>query len=1029
MNKKFSTLMAGFLLTSAFASATPDVSKLQKVTFDDGNVKAGTYFVVQECDGVTGLSAGDQILGAKFTSDAKNVLKYLAPVLSSANLTNYNEYSYDWDVEVVQGLGGKYYYALKNTETGVYLTFDATTKAIITDPAKSKVKDFKDGLTSLFERDLQSNQMINGVNWYAVGVSGSPNSLLFNNSDGNVELGSLAVNEGAIYLCEYAKQPADLAQMNKTIAGEGFGLSFDKIKDYESNVIAETKKFKAFEVPEIKKDMGNGVVHVIPAGTYLAVTYPQTVVANKISTYEEFQACTFLAVDPAKNKGINEMDKNAGFGYEFSIVSASSMNYVEDINKDQANIKGQVYVGNACFSINLLNYGAEVKDYKYEFLLKGFRYVNKDGKLVAKTGMAIGTVTSEGKSYIVTNSTAVSFSLINTSIYNPKGLLSTEDAPSIYTIQFVSGENKEEYSEYGQYLTVGATTSTQFGLYSTTDENVENDPLYQFVITDIDTTNKVATFMNRQTKVGFNAVLYAEEGKELTYTIYSEDAQNFNLAVISEEDNNIVKFRSEPIAAKQIKLSPVAVENKFATFNAADEINGLIRFELARTSESDAKFFVYVPRTKAGKIVTNTVNAANRLIATEEAVDLFELVKVKSGKKDRVEVVEIPYVYNRDGKKYTSLKRDTVAYNTYNVKLFAPEEQTEYYVDRNAAIVAATSSFTPQAFVVKTNLDGSVSLIPADNNVANMTVASDFSNKATTYFQVTAVEEKDHAWTSGYSYYLGDAINKVKTFMVGEPEAISLEAKPQHISVEAVRGGFLSMNADKDGILAIANEASEDLTLWVDTVKSGETVPSFYIAKGGNFMYFATDSLQSALVGKDKYELEDGKAKLIFKAAELVSSDTLKTVVDGKEVLVATKANAAKKIKGGLDNFQYQIIKDEEGSDEYVIRLTDKYQYVRVINNMLTLDADKKKAARFYIESQSAPTANEGVEVSEVTVIAGEGNVTIAGAAGKKVVISNILGQVVANTVISSDNATIAAPAGVVVVAVEGEAAVKAIVK
>ncbi|WP_195435207.1 hypothetical protein [Parabacteroides merdae] len=65
MNKKFSTLMAGFLLTSAFASATPDVSKLQKVTFDDGNVKAGTYFVVQECDGVTGLSAGDQILGAK----------------------------------------------------------------------------------------------------------------------------------------------------------------------------------------------------------------------------------------------------------------------------------------------------------------------------------------------------------------------------------------------------------------------------------------------------------------------------------------------------------------------------------------------------------------------------------------------------------------------------------------------------------------------------------------------------------------------------------------------------------------------------------------------------------------------------------------------------------------------------------------------------------------------------------------------------------------------------------------------------
>ena len=86
----------------------------------------------------------------------------------------------------------------------------------------------------------------------------------------------------------------------------------------------------------------------------------------------------------------------------------------------------------------------------------------------------------------------------------------------------------------------------------------------------------------------------------------------------------------------------------------------------------------------------------------------------------------------------------------------------------------------------------------------------------------------------------------------------------------------------------------------------------------------------------------------------------------------------------------------------------------------------------FNIEKGSADdmaTDNEEIATSEVTVIAGEGNVTIAGAAGKKVVVSNILGQVVANTVITSDNATIAAPAGVVVVAVEGEEAVKATIK
>lgn len=102
--------------------------------------------------------------------------------------------------------------------------------------------------------------------------------------------------------------------------------------------------------------------------------------------------------------------------------------------------------------------------------------------------------------------------------------------------------------------------------------------------------------------------------------------------------------------------------------------------------------------------------------------------------------------------------------------------------------------------------------------------------------------------------------------------------------------------------------------------------------------------------------------------------------------------------------------------------------YVNVLNGNLVL-GEFNAVETFVIEDTEAPTANEGVAVSEVKVLAGEGNVTIAGAAGKKVVISNILGQVVANTVISSDNATIAAPAGVVVVAVEGEAAVKAIVK
>jgi len=88
------------------------------------------------------------------------------------------------------------------------------------------------------------------------------------------------------------------------------------------------------------------------------------------------------------------------------------------------------------------------------------------------------------------------------------------------------------------------------------------------------------------------------------------------------------------------------------------------------------------------------------------------------------------------------------------------------------------------------------------------------------------------------------------------------------------------------------------------------------------------------------------------------------------------------------------------------------------------------QAQIFHFETTTeTPTSAVAVSVSNVNVLAGEGNVQILNAAGKRVVISNILGQTVANTVVSSDNASIAAPAGVVVVAIEGAKAVKAIVK
>ena len=85
----------------------------------------------------------------------------------------------------------------------------------------------------------------------------------------------------------------------------------------------------------------------------------------------------------------------------------------------------------------------------------------------------------------------------------------------------------------------------------------------------------------------------------------------------------------------------------------------------------------------------------------------------------------------------------------------------------------------------------------------------------------------------------------------------------------------------------------------------------------------------------------------------------------------------------------------------------------------------------FNVEMTSEdPVSNVVVPTTTgVKVVAENGSVTVLNASGKRVVISNVLGQTVANTVLTSDRATVSAPKGVVLVAVEGEPVVKALVK
>ena len=134
--------------------------------------------------------------------------------------------------------------------------------------------------------------------------------------------------------------------------------------------------------------------------------------------------------------------------------------------------------------------------------------------------------------------------------------------------------------------------------------------------------------------------------------------------------------------------------------------------------------------------------------------------------------------------------------------------------------------------------------------------------------------------------------------------------------------------------------------------------------------------------------------------------------------------------------FAFRYVDDAAGS--FVIETADyvtlpdakagemkpTYGYLKWMNNVVVVVDDIKNADVYNMNEafEGNPTANEEISANTaVSVVASDGAVIVKGAEGKNVVVSTILGKVVANEVLNSDNETIAAPAGIVVVSVDGE--------
>ena len=977
MNKKILTLSTGLMLSSALAFAA-DVKDLKVVSAD--SFKSGNnYYVVADVDGNGKVDPTDIMLNLSNNSGSLD-----GNLTKTINDVNLSAKGYLFTVSAKSDISGKVnYYTLFNSDADAFLAGE--NQAIVTNASDSKKSDGR------FWRFYNSEK----YNGSSVLQSFAGNYFL-DPQVGGFLMNGYAANSDKILFCVAQSENVSAATLNQTLGGEGLFLGFKDSDKVDGNVFEDTK-LKAFEIT------GN----FAPKGIYFATEYPAELNSkNTISTIDEFKKCTFIAVTPNSFMDVHKFDRSKGHGFKFDKVAASSMNfYLGDINADEMSQNDEVFVGNACFKV--VEEDAVNAEGKYILSLSNARLVVKaddkedsgDIKHNNPGEIFVAAPADLGVNYLVTYESGKEFEAVKGNLLDPSALIKTTKEASYYAIQFVSGEG-EENSEYGQYLT--ANTAGQW--FSIPSVNV-NDPLYQFVVSSVDLTNKTVTFTNRETGKYVTMSLYGE-ASELTFNVAS--ATSFKVAVNKDGDYKFATA-STPLSTVKVKLIPVTVEDKFASFLNSDEATTMVSFKLAKSNVASEKVFVAAKRNAKDEVI------AGRVGISEDNADKFVLYK----SKDASYIAANNFTYMEGKNARVETAKDSVLTYTYNVKLYQDNDnEAGLYLDQSTYLTSGELD-NAQEWVIKTNEDGVAYLMPV--TISSKKVAPVLFLESG--FDATKPLKGQNAWTTVSNTYRNfeEMLNQdINTYLVPEAPAVSLEAKGQHVAFQAERGGYVSMNENGQAVVAVKTVADEDLTFWLDTADSEKTVPSFLISKGGKFLYNAADSAANLVNGAD-YIINNDKSKcrMIFKAGSY-ADNLLVTTINGKETTVAEKADALKKYVGGLDNFKFRIVKSED-EDYYFIRPVGKGGYVQNLNGELTTTNDKKEALRVEVEAMEAPTSNEGVSASEVAVVAQNGSVVVKNAAGKNVVVSTILGQVVANEVLTSDNATINVPAGIVVVAVDGE--------
>ena len=501
---------------------------------------------------------------------------------------------------------------------------------------------------------------------------------------------------------------------------------------------------------------------------------------------------------------------------------------------------------------------------------------------------------------------------------------------------------------------------------------------------------------------------------ELKNMIVTTESYEGFITLINEE-NGVYAFGTDTLKLTKGPKVKDAQKMGYKVVTKADEVNGALSFRLVSLLADD----LYMVSKDGVMYVANS--------------ELTDAQKLK------VVATETP---NEDGEIEYATVGNNVVKPVYNItdrlgkKVLVLKNEKFVLVDKDSEGVAPLAvSF------LSMGKNNQYKIVYNDNNAITANAASGILAETTLCDNQNVIFEFA---TQEAPAYGAPAIGHVQISTMEDDNKVIANQKD----------GFAALKAEGQSILKSDVYTQDTLTMWLDTacVTFDETMPLYYIstktfnaeAETRNFLINPANI--SAEIEKNNEDPDATEIENIYDYAHVAGDDTYRAAfaaasvcgldsiaIDGDTIglMQLNPAAVAFEVAAEISDEAYRIVSklhaeneeydaEVEGSLPYVESETTLY--LAQLNNVLFWTEDQAKAEIFVINRASTPTSNEGIEAeSAVKVIAGNGTVTVQGAAGQTVTIVTVLGKAVADEVVASDNATIAAPAGVVFVTVNGE--------